>query len=137
MRVHGDEPVERTGQDAGEGARRDRLALAKAPVLAQVAQIRAHQPDPRRAEVAGGVRGEEQRRELVVGTVERAQDHRRPPGQVAVDAYKAFAVGKAMPLERGGRQRQLARNPRCHRLVARKRHQGPAGVVIRLPGFHR
>ena len=74
MRIDRDQPVERVRKQLGNLPRRHGLARLEPPVLPHIGEIGRHQADVRRAELARRRRGEDQRQNLVVRSIERADD---------------------------------------------------------------
>ncbi len=71
MRGHRDDTIEAAAQQARETARRDRLARLAALVLPHIGKIRRNQGDQTGAEVARGVRREQQAEDLLMEMGER------------------------------------------------------------------
>jgi len=139
VRVDGHQPVDVLRKNVGERMRRDRLARAKAGVLAHVREIRRDEPNPPGAEVVQRVGEKQEWKHLGIGLVERAYHDRVAPRHVGRDADVRFTVRKAAAFRLTNLSFREERNSPARLLVAgqgeeqRRRHFN----AFRPDGRHR
>ena len=95
MWVDSHHPIDGAGEKLAIAVRRDRLARLKSFVLAHVSKIGRHQSDPRSAEIAGRMGGEQQPKRFVVRPVERTDEYYRARGNIRIEAHVSLTIGKS------------------------------------------
>jgi hypothetical protein len=125
VRVHRDQEIDGGRQQARIAARRDRLARAKALVLAHVGKVGRHQPDLLRAEFAGRIGREHQRHGLVVRALKVCDEQHPQPGDGGAQSHDDLAIGKMVRLHRARGAMELLRHGFGQGFSARRRqHKG-------------
>ena len=116
VRIDRDEPIRVPRHESRERPGCHGLAGAKLAVLTQVGEIRRHEAHAPGAQRAGGVRQEYEREDLVVRTVQRADQDDTLVGALRVDPQIGLAVRKLSRLHGAERHRgEFADSPgeRC------------------------